>query len=138
MRGAQLIAVLPKTRFEFSYLGPGATQSTVIWRALPVLPFYWLWLGIRVHAIDLSGGNGTYVLDASNTLPSDEDPAEFTIASPALSITLNSSTAAPSVQIVTASNAGPMLRMMLKMTQSTPSARAMYAEISGELYGRAS
>jgi hypothetical protein len=139
MRDAQLITLFDKTVFEYSYLAAGGNQVVILERALPTIPFYWLWMGIRVHAIDVGGGTGTFTFDALNTLPSDEDPADFTIASPlVMSIGLNSTTTAPSLLIATASAAGPMLRLRLTVRQATAAAGKMYAEVSGVIYGRAS
>ena len=111
-RTARLISFLPKTVFEFSYLSAGTEQIVVLERALPIIGFYWLWLGIRVHALDVGAGKGTFVIEAFNTLPSDQDPAEFRVTSPAvLTVGIDKTTAAPSLQVATKSNAGPMLRM---------------------------
>ena len=53
------IPFLPKTVFEFSYLSAGTEQIVVLERALPIIGFYWLWLGIRVHALGVGAGKGT-------------------------------------------------------------------------------
>lgn len=135
MQGARLITLFEKRQFEFTFLtAPSGTVTTILERALPVIPDYYLWVGIRVHARDIGGGN--MVIEGFNTLPSDEDPAEFTsIAAPSLSITINSSTIAPSLQIATATAMGPMVKFSLRATAGATAGK-LYAELSGAVYGR--
>jgi hypothetical protein len=137
MQGAQLITLFDKTIFDFSFLAAGGTQTIVLERALPVIPFYYLWLGIRCHNRDFGGSTGTMLIEAFTTLPSDEDPAEFTsTASPNLSITVGNAASVPSLGIATADGMGPMIKLQLRALQATGVATRCYAELSGVLYGR--
>ena len=137
MQGSQIITLFDKTVFDFSFLASGGTQTIIIERALPVIPFYYLWLGIRCHNRDFGGGTGTMIVEGFNTLPSDEDPAEFTnIVAPNLQVTIGNSTAVPSLNISTANAMGPMMKLQLRALQQTGTATRCYAELSGVLYGR--
>ena len=136
MQGAQLIALFDKMVLDYSYLAaPSGTQTLILERALPVISFYYLWWGIRVHALDVPNGN--FVFEAHNTLPSDEDPAEFTATSAVMSLTINAASGAPTLQIATATAAGPFLRMRVRATQGS-SASHVYGEFSAAIYGRPS
>jgi hypothetical protein len=136
MQGAQLITLFDKMVLDYSYLGASGSQTVILERALPVIPFYHLWWGIRVHALDVP--NGSFLFEAANTLPSDEDPAEFTTTpGTVMSITINAASGAPTLQVATATAAGPFLRIRVKASQSGSVAH-VYGEFSAALYGRAS
>jgi hypothetical protein len=137
MQTAQLIKVFDKTIFDFSFLAAGGTQTIILERALPVIPFYHLWLGVRCHNRDFGGGTGSMVIEAFSTLPSDEDPAEFTSTSaPNLSITVANAASVPSLGLATAEGMGPFIKLQIRALQQTGSATRCYAELSGALYGR--
>lgn len=136
MRDTQVITIFDKTIFDFSFLAVGGSQVVIIERAMPTVPFYSLWLGIRCHNRDF--GSGSIVIEGFNTLPSDEDPAEFTnSAAPNLSVTINSSTSAPSLTLATASAMGPFVKFQLRAQQASSGVTRCYAELSGVVYGRA-
>jgi hypothetical protein len=139
MRDAQVIVLFEKTIFDFSFLAAGGSQTITLERALPIIPFYYGWLGIRCHNRDFGGSTGSMVIEGFSTLPSDEDPQEFTnSAAPNLSVTINNSTVVPSLNLATASAMGPFARFTLRALQATGSATRCYAELSGVYYGRAS
>ncbi len=71
-----IFPVLDKRVFEFSYLGNSATQDIVIQSAIPVYDFYRVRLIVRVHSITATSGN--FVFKLQHTLPSEQDPQEFT------------------------------------------------------------
>jgi hypothetical protein len=137
MHGAQLITAFDKTIFDFSFLAAGGTQTIILERALPVIPFYYLWLGVRCHNRDFGGSTGTMTVEAFTTLPSDEDPAEFTnTTAPNLFVTISNSTAIPSLGLLSTAAMGPMIKLQLRALQATGSATRCYAELSGVIYGR--
>lgn len=137
MNGSRIITVFHKLRLDFTFLAAGGIQTTLIEPALPIPAFYYLWLGIRCHNRDFGGGSGTIVIEGFSTLPSDEDPFEFTSsASPNLSVTISNSTVVPSLNIGTAKEMGPFLKLQARALQQTGTASKVYAEISGVLYGR--
>jgi hypothetical protein len=136
MQGAQLITLFDKMVLDYTYLTvPSGNQTVILERALPVIPFYHLWWGIRVHALDCPNGN--FLFEAHNTLPSDEDPAEFTLTTSTVLTSTITSTVAPALVVATATGAGPFLRIRMKATQGS-SAGHVYGEFSMALYGRAS
>lgn len=137
MNDSRIIAVFDKLRLDFSFLAAGGAQTTIIEPALPLGGFFYLWLGIRCHNRDFGGGTGSFIIEGFSTLPSHEDPAEFTnTASPNLSVTINNSTTAPSLSIGTAKEMGPFLKLQARALQQSGSANKLYAELSGVLYGR--
>jgi hypothetical protein len=139
MQGAQLITLFDKTIFDFSFLPVGETKTIILIRALPVIPFYYLWMGIRCHQRDFGSGNGSMIVEAFTTLPSDEDPAEFTnAAAPNMSVTINTSTVVPSVPLASATAMGPFIKLQLRALQATGTAQKCFTELSGVAYGRPS
>ncbi|MBK6923452.1 MAG: hypothetical protein IPH07_39055 [Deltaproteobacteria bacterium] len=137
MREAQAITLFDKTIFGFSFLAASGSQTIILERALPVIPFYYLWLGVRCHNRDFGGSSGSMIVEGYTTLPSDEDPAEFTnTAAPNLSVTSNNATAVPSLALATNSAMGPFIKFQLRALQPTGATRC-YAELSAVLYGRA-
>lgn len=138
MQGAQVITLFDKTIFDSSFLAANGTQTIIIERALPVIPFYYLWLGIRCHNRDFGGGTGTMIVEAFTTLPSEEDPAEFTSsAAPNMSVTIGNTTGIPSLNLSTATAMGPFIKLQLRALQQTGTATRCFSELSGVLYGRA-
>lgn len=137
MQGAQIITLFEKTIFDFSFLAAGGTQTIILERAFPAIPFYYVWLGIRCHNRDFGGSTGTMVIEGFSTLPSDEDPAEFTnTVAPNLTVTISNSTAVPSLNLARTADMGPMIKFQLRALQATGTATRCYAELSGVLYGR--
>ncbi len=139
MQGAQLITLFEKTIFDLSFLAVGETKTIILIRALPVIPFYYMWMGIRCHQRDFGSGSGSMIVEGFNTLPSDEDPAEFTnTAAPTLSATIVTATAVPSLTISTATGMGPFIKLQLRALQATGTAQKCFTELSGVAYGRPS
>lgn len=130
----RIITILSKRVLDFSFLGTSAIQTITLRRALPIVPFYYYWLGVRVHNRDIVSGN--FAIELPNTLPSSGDPQEFTEpGTPALQIILNSSTTAPSLQTDNTTNLGPYVKVVLRATQGTGGNR-LYAELSAVLFAR--
>lgn len=130
----RIITLMRKSVWDFSFLATSGTQTITIRRSLPIVPFYYYWLGIRIHNIQIVTGN--FVFELPNTLPSSADPQEFTEGgTPALTVTINSSTAAPSLLIDTHTNLGPYLKAVLRPTQGTGGNR-LYLEMSAVLFSR--
>jgi hypothetical protein len=137
MQPRLLFDLFSKTIFDFSFLAAGGTQTIILERAFPVIPFYYLWMGIRCHNRDFGGSTGSMIIEGFNTLPSDEDPAEFTNNSaPSLSATISNTTSVPSLTIASATAMGPLVKFQLRALQATGTATRCYAELSGAVYGR--
>lgn len=132
-----MITLFEKTIFDFTFLPAGGTQTTILVPALTAIPFYYLWVGIRCHNRDFGSGTGSMIVECFSTLPSDEDPAEFTnTTAPNIAVTINTSTVVPSLSIGSASAMGPFLKVQLRALQQSGSATRCYAELSGVVYGR--
>ena len=128
MRGATLITEIPRTRFELvPSRGPGTIHVTTVAAALPVGSFDWLWLWVRIHAIDGPWSAGRWVIEASP------------IAGPAaVALVIDPATAAPSVLVASGRNLGRSLGLRLVGTRAGAIVGDVHAELSGGLYGCAS
>ncbi|MCB9705164.1 MAG: hypothetical protein H6711_25030 [Myxococcales bacterium] len=133
-----LVPILPKQRFDFTWLSSSASKSIVLHTALNVVPYYYLRFALRLHAASTSPLTGTQsvVLAGYGTDPSSEDPAEFTKSSAALSVTLNSSSSIPSLNSATASDPDPFLKIMLTFTQTSSTGAPFWVELSADMIGR--
>jgi hypothetical protein len=137
----RVITLFPKRAFDYTFLGPpNTTQVVTIHRALRIPPFYYYWLGVRVHNKDIV--SGTMAVELYQTLPSSQDPQEFTVGyapptyTPAMAVSISSTGAAPALATpVTATNLGPYMRVVLRVT--APTAARLYAELSAVLHVRA-
>lgn len=135
MQGPQLITLFEKTIFDLTFLLAGETKTIILIRALLVIPFYYMWMGVRCHQRDFGTGNGSMVVEGFTTVPSDEDPAEFTnTAAPNLSATINNSTTVPSVTIGTATGMGPFIKLQLRALQATGTAQKCFATAKTALW----
>jgi hypothetical protein len=111
-----------------------ATTSVVVRRALKVPAFYYYWLGLRIHNKDILSGN--YTLQLFQTLPSAQDPQEFSIASASMALQCLSGDTPPTVKTTTSSNLGPYFKVVLLATQGGTAGARLYAELSAVLYAR--
>lgn len=121
-----ILPVLDKRIFEFSYLGNSATQDVVIQPAIPVHDFYRVRLIVRVHSITATTGN--FVFKLQHTLPSEQDPQEFTDTTDFLT-TASITNASPNIKTVTGTDPQAFLKLILRATQGT-SGNSLYAEFS--------
>lgn len=121
-----IFPVLDKRVFEFSYLGNSATQDIVIQSAIPVYDFYRVRLIVRVHSITATSGN--FVFKLQHTLPSEQDPQEFTNTTDFLT-TSSITDASPNIKTVTGTDPQAFLKLVLRATQGT-SGNTLYGEFS--------
>lgn len=139
----KIITLFRKQAFDFSFqTGTSATQVVTVRRSLRVPPFFYYWFGVRVHNRDITAGS-TFNIELYQTLPSSEDPQEFTVGfapptyTPAMAVAITSSTAAPSLATpVTSSNLGPNFKVIVRAVTTGATGR-MYAELSAVLHVRA-
>jgi hypothetical protein len=131
MNGA-LIPVFPKTRYDFGFLTGTNTQITVVAPAIDLIQFKSVVLLVRVHRINLTAGSLTFSL--LNTLPSDEDPQEFTDSGTAI-LSLPISGSVGSLLNATASSPQAFGKLVLTAVQSS-TGNPLYAEVSCCLLGR--
>lgn len=136
-----VIPVLERRRIEYTHLAAGAQQSITLCPAIDVINFYYIRLLLRVHARSYSGGQ-LIALSLYNTLPSEDDPRQFTLTSSlvtSVSCSASIPTSVPGLVVgTTASNPGPFLNLRLFAFQDPAAAGTFYAELSAELLGRPS
>jgi hypothetical protein len=139
----RIITLFRKTAFEYKWMPASTTQVVTIRRQLKVPPFYYYWFGVRVHAKDI-GGRGTFNVELYQTLPSSQDPQEFTVGfapptyTPAMAIAVSSTGSAPALATpVTSTNLGPYFKVILRATSGASPGTTFYAELSAVLHVRA-
>jgi hypothetical protein len=141
MKSTRVITLFRKLQVDMTFLQTTSnTQIIVIKRALRINPFYYYWLGVRLHNRDIpSAGGGQFFVEAFQTLPSSQDPQEFTNGTSSLSVNVTGATAAPpSLYSATANNLGPFLKVQIRGVQGGTSGTRLYAEMSAVLLCRAS
>ena len=132
--GVRVYTLIPKRQFDYSFLvGPSSFTNVTIRRALNVPRMYYYWVALRIHNTDIVGGN--FALQVFETLPSAQDPQEFTLASPSMTLSCLASDTPPTIKTTTAKNFGPYFKVVLVATQGSSTAR-LYAELSAVLYAR--
>jgi len=135
--GVRVFNLFSKRQFDYTYLAAGTSTAVTIRRALKVPRFYYYWVGMRIHNRDIQ--TGTFRLRLFQTLPSAQDPQEFSAVSASMSVTCSSvaGDAPPALKVVTGNNLGPYFKVELDATQGsgTPTMR-FYAELSAVLYAR--
>lgn len=124
-----ILPVLEKRIFELSFLGNAATQDVVIHPAIPVYDFYRVRLLVRVHSITATTGN--FVFKLQHTLPSDQDPQEFTDTTDFLT-TASITNASPNIKTITGTDPQAFLKLVLRATQGT-SGNTLYGEFSAAI-----
>lgn len=130
--GVRVFNLLSKRAFDYSFLAVGNTNVTIR-RALKVPRFYYYWMGLRIHNRDIT--NGTFTLQVFQTLPSRQDPQEFTAAAASMALTCVAGDTPPALKVTTLNNLGPYFKVVLNIAQATASAK-LYAELSAVLYAR--
>ena len=125
-----IVPVLRKTRFEYSFLAAGTSQSIQIQPALDTGSYYYYQLIVRVHELMFSGSQ-TIQLVLANTLPSEEDPREFS-GGAASSVTITGAASVPGIVSVSGTDPGAFMKLTLIANQ--PAAPGtLYAELSAVL-----
>jgi hypothetical protein len=132
--GVRVYTLIPKRQFDYSFLGlsPSFTNVTIR-RALKLPQMYYYWVALRIHNKDITSGN--FALQLFQTLPSAQDPQEFSLGTPSITLSCLAGDTAPTIKTTTANNLGPYFKVVLVATQLTASAR-LYAELSAVLYAR--
>lgn len=137
---ASFIPIFTKTRFEYSYLGTPApnTEQVVMAPAIDLIQFKFLQLFVRVHRITISTGQ-SFAFTLYSTLPSDEDPQEFTDTSAGgtiITLSIPTGTTAPSLLNSTSTTPPAFGKLVFTATQGSTPGTALYAELSACLMGR--
>lgn len=129
-----IVPVLAKTRFEYSHLSASTSQTVVLQPEINTGAFYYYQLIVRVHERSFSSSQ-TIMLGLYNTLPSDEDPREFTDSSSGgiLNITITAaSPAVPGIKLASGTDPGAFLKLLLTASQPAGGG-TLYAELSAVL-----
>jgi len=121
-----IIPVLEKRVFEFGFLGTSATQDVVLHPAIECHSFYRVRLIVRVHSITATSGN--FVFKLQHTLPSEQDPQEFTDSTDFLT-TASITNATPNIKTISGTDPQAFLKLVLRATQGT-SGNTLYGEFS--------
>lgn len=127
----QLTTIMELRSFDFSNIIIRNDVYVVLCPAFFVLAYTRVQLSVRVHALTMSTGQSLQFL-VSNTLPSDEDPAqEFVDLSPLTSATITSATGAPSL-VTSATGYDPVayLKISLRAVQAPTSTPPLLATLS--------
>lgn len=133
---SSLIPIINKQRFDYSFLSGTTAQQVTLAGAVDLTSYKTVFLMVRIHRISLSAGQ-SFVFTLENTLPSEEDPQEFTdTSSPILSVTVPSVTSAP--KLLSGSGSDPLAfgKVVLTANQGSSSGTPLYAEMSVCLLGR--
>lgn len=121
-----------KRQFDYSFMTVSSTNITLR-RALKVPRFYYYWMALRIHNRDMA--SGTYTLQLFQTLPSAQDPQEFSAAAASLSLTCTAADSPPALKTTTTNNLGPYFKVVMNINQTAAGAK-LYAEMSAVLYAR--
>jgi hypothetical protein len=133
-----IIPILSKQRFEYSFLGTTASQIVTLQPAIEAISYDRVTLLIRVHRISITSGQ-SFLFALRSTLPSEEDPQEFTDTTAGgdiAPVTISSTATAPSLQSATATAIPPFLKFILTVSQGTTSGATLYGEFSAALLMR--
>lgn len=123
--------------FDYTFLAAAATKTIVLHSALNVAMFYTARLIVRVHELTMSSGQ-KFTLAAYGTDPSREDPREFVLNTPTLSVDISSSQSAGSLVSDTDTDLYPSLKIVLTAQQGSTSATPLFAVLSADLHLRES
>lgn len=134
---ARAFSLFRKRAFDYTFLGTGASEAITIHRALPVVPYYYYWLGLRIHNVDIQATPAGFNVWCYQTLPHPQDPQEFTNTSPSMVVSCGGSDSAPSVKISSNQFFGPYFKVVLDVFQDAGAPPVqLYAELSAVLLAR--
>jgi hypothetical protein len=135
MAGA-VIRVVPKRTLDFTPVAIGGTEEIVLAQGLDISQWREVSLMVRTHANSFTANLGTIDIYAYVEGRTSEDPGLlFAATTPLGTVTINSSTTAPSYSIGSCgSNTGAMLKIVAKGTRtSSTGVNAMKADVSIDL-----
>ena len=93
--GGVTVTLMKKTRLEYSYLAAGTSTTLIVRPAFKTGRFYYVELWVRVHEKNLAVSGQTVGFNLYNTLPTREDPREFSESGAFLNLTMTSGSTAP-------------------------------------------
>ncbi|MBL9105151.1 MAG: hypothetical protein JNL82_29665 [Myxococcales bacterium] len=134
--GCNIIPILRRKAFDWSYLAAGGQQQVLLQAAIPTANFYYVQLWIRVHALSFSD-NQVVGVALYDTFPSEDDAREFTKTSSTFASTsYTSSVTPPALLSASGTGPGPFLKALLIGYQATAVAGTFYTELSVSLVVR--
>lgn len=135
--GVRVFNLFSKRQFDYTYLAASTSTSITIRRALKVPRFYYYWVAMRIHHREIQ--SGTFTLQVFQTLPAAQDPQEFSLGTPSMSLTCSTpaTDAPPALKTTTSNNLGPYFKVVMNCAQGSGTAPIrFYAELSAVLYAR--
>ncbi len=125
------ISLLPRTEINGSYLGNAQTQ-TITLPTIPVVPYYYSTLVVRVHEATWSSG-AYFRVDGYASYPTREDARPFVMGASRISATIAQSAASPPlVEMGTDSNLPVAYKFEATLGMST-SAASLFVVVSADL-----
>ena len=132
--GGVTLNLMRKTRLEYTYLSGGASTTLIIKPAIKPGRFYEVYLWVRVHEKNLAASGQTIDFGLYNTLPTREDPREFSQSNAFLAATMTSGTTAPDLlSSSVGTGPGPYLKFAIVVTQPTAGPGILYTQVSAVL-----
>jgi hypothetical protein len=136
------VELLDRRRFDFSLLMGAATKELVVVKCLATPAFRDARLQVRVHEVDIGGGDESGTLDVflKSTAPSRDDPGvdfvgEEALASAVVSATVGAGTL---FDLSVKPAFGKAVRLLMRATQSGPDGPySLVASLSASLVVRA-
>lgn len=140
----QVWEVSQEREWDFSYLAAGGSSGNIfLVKALPVVPYNWLGLFVRVHQISMSGSSSTnkITVRVNNVYPSSSDPQLFGTTGGGSIITtdIDINNSAGDVEEAKASAGtfiGPWVMVALSGSQDASAQETIAATLSIGLVGR--
>jgi hypothetical protein len=135
-KGFRLFNVIRKTAFDYTFLAAGTNTAITLRRAIALPAHYFYWFGLRVHSKTIS--SGSFLFQFFDTLPSAQDPQEFTAASPYATISVLAAGTPPQLITTDDSFQAPYCKVRMQASQGSGIPPiALYGELSLVLLARA-
>jgi hypothetical protein len=135
MATGTLIQVIPKTLYNFGYIGNDQTDNIIIARALNVIPYDYGCLWVRVYRRNIVA-SGSITIKATPALPSSDSQDSFLYTSETVSLALSGTPPFLAKSLLTSSNPlPPYLQIAIEADQPT-TAGVLGIELSIDLHVR--
>lgn len=128
----QVVNVLRRKPFDWTYLPGSGQQQVVLQAAIPVAGYYYVQLWVRVHELSFSSTQSVE-FNLYETFPCEDDSREFTKTSVFARVSFGSTTTPPALLSVSATDPGAFLKLVLDGYQSGASPGTFYTELSAAL-----
>lgn len=137
---SKTIPILRKTPYDFTFLPSPGSETIVVVPAIDVASYYRAGLFIRLHNTQMASGQ-LVKFEIDNTLPSDEDPAEFIErygtstppVDPLATLDIDLNDEAPSLISADVTGIGAALRVHFTASQGSIGGTPFFIELSAVL-----